>query len=127
MVTQKIDSVTPIRKNEIKFAKDEEVYILLPASQIGERTDKFVKHIFSMKCGCNLYFKREAKSGDMITESFRVIDYEYNLVKIYTKEQYKAYKRDKLLREIEALEKEKLLKEIENGKKKNCNKDDCTV
>lgn len=85
------------KRKEIKFVKGQDVYVYDPDNNI------YIKFFYDCIIGHNIYLKRSIpkRSAYYITESFRVIDYEYGLIGLYTEEEYKAEKRRKLLEEID--------------------------
>lgn len=87
-------------KKDVHFEEGQEVYVERYDKAIGYEHDKFY---YAGTIGCNMYLKRPVglRKDCYITESFRLIDVEYGLVKLLTKEQYKERKRQILLEEID--------------------------
>ncbi len=85
------------KRKKIKFEKDQVVYVY------DTENNTYTEYIYDCAIGHNIYLKRTPPKRPTyyITESFRVIDYEYGLIKLYTEEEYKAEKRRKLLEEID--------------------------
>lgn len=85
------------KRKEITFAKGQEIYVYDPFDKV------YIKFFYDCIIGHNIYLKRPVpkRKSYYITESFRVIDYEYGLINLYTEEEYKQEKRRKLLEEID--------------------------
>lgn len=88
------------KRKKINFEEGEEVYVETYDKQLGYG---YIKSYYVGVIGCNIYLKRPAgcRKDCYITESFRIIDAEYGLVKLLTSKQCKERKREKLLEEID--------------------------
>ena len=86
---------------ELTFKPGDEVWIYL---QIEEMLEGFYKHTFKGVAGSSLIFYRTSKCGNQIHYSELLTDYQVGLVKIYNEEEFKIYKKQRAMEEIEKWE-----------------------